>query len=66
MEIPPKLLNLSGFSHLLDDFDRVSRFALLTQVIPSKDLGVFHLAHAIEMINDPLVELITPVHQSVS
>jgi hypothetical protein len=23
------------------------------------------LAHAIEMINDPLIELITPVHQSV-
>jgi hypothetical protein len=66
MEIAPKLVNLPGLGHSFDDFDRISRLPLLAQVIPSQDLRILHLAHAIKMINNPFVELITPVHQSMS
>lgn len=61
MEVTVELLDLTICLHLFTGINCVSRLALLAQVLTSQDLGVFHVSHAMEVIDNPLVELVSPV-----
>ena len=66
MKITPKFVDFTSGGHLLNYLKGISRFALLTEVVPSEDLVIRHVAHAREVINDPFIEMIAPVCESMS
>lgn len=61
VEIAPKLVDLTGLYHLLNDVDRVAGPLLLTHVVASYNLRICHLTHSLEVVDDPFVEMIAPV-----
>lgn len=61
MEIAPELVDLAGFDHPVDNVNCVPSLALLTHVIASEDFGVGHVAHSLEIVDHPFVEVVTPV-----
>lgn len=65
VEITPKFVNLTSLYHLLNDVDCIASLSLLTHVVPSENLGVGHLTHSLEMVDDPFVEMEAPVCQGV-
>lgn len=65
MEIPPELVDLAGLSHFVNDFNGIPRLALLAQVIASQDFDVGHMAHALEVVDDPFIEMVSPVRESM-
>jgi len=66
MEVTPKLVDLTSSDHLIKDFVRIPRLPLHTQIISSQDLSVVHVAHMLEMIDDPFVKMKAPMSERVS
>lgn len=65
MKVAPELLDLIVFFHSLDNLDSVARLMLLLHFVPAQDFFIFHMAHALEMIDNPLVEMVSPVVESM-
>jgi hypothetical protein len=66
MEVSVEPLNLTIRLHLLAHVNCIACFPLLAQVFASQDLGIFHVAHASEVIDNPFVELVAPVGEEMS
>lgn len=65
MEVSVESLNLPIRLHLLADINRITRLSLLAQVFASQNLGIFHVAHASEVIDNPFVKLVAPVGEEM-
>jgi hypothetical protein len=65
MKVTPELLDLIVFFHGLDNLDSVARLMLLFHFVPAQDFFIFHMAHTLEMIDNPLVEMVSPVVESM-
>jgi hypothetical protein len=65
MEVPVEPLDLTIRLHLFANVNRITCLSLLAQILASQDLGVFHVAHASEVIDNPFVELVSPVGEEM-
>lgn len=65
MKVTPEFLDLIIFFHSLDNLNGVARLMLLLHFVSAQDFLICHMAHALEMIENPLVEMISPVVKSM-
>ena len=65
MEVSPEFLDLASFDHLVEDLNCISRLPLLAHVVAAQHLVVSHMAHPLKVVDDPFVEMITPVTEGM-
>lgn len=66
MEITPELLDFTSRDHHIKNIICIPGPSLNAQIVASQNFVVHHEAHALEMVNDPLIEMIAPVRKCVS
>jgi hypothetical protein len=61
MKVAPELFDLIVFFHRLYNLNGIARLMLLLHFVPAQDFVIIHMSHALEMIDNPLVEMVSPV-----
>ena len=66
MEVTPQFVNFTSEDHPVKDLICMPSPALNAHVVAFQNLVVVHEANAIKVINDPFIEVVTPVCERVS
>lgn len=66
VEVTPEFLDLAGFDHIAECFPGKFGIASLTPVAAFEDFFVRHVSRAFEVVDDPFVQVESPVGECMS
>lgn len=65
MEVTPKFIDFTSSSHAVENIICISRLPLDAHIISSEDLVIVHVARTLKVIDDPFIEMVTPMSEGV-